>query len=72
MTAFTPDPEETVKARCSAYKSALRAFLDQIDQEELATTLRPPLEAWKPGVLAPCREDGTFESLIPTGDLPVF
>lgn len=72
VTAFTPDPEETVKARCSAYKSALRAFLDQIDHEELATTLRPPLRAWKPGLLVPCREDGTFESLIPTGDLPVF
>lgn len=72
VTAFTPDPEETVKARSSAYKSALRAFLDQVDHEELATTLRPPIMAWKPGVLVPCREDGTFDALIPTGDLPVF
>jgi hypothetical protein len=72
VTSFTPDPEETVKARCSAYKSALRAFLDQINQEELTTTLRPPLRAWKPGVLVPVREGGTFDTLIRTGDLPVF
>lgn len=72
VTAFTPDPEETVKTRTSAYKSALRAFLDQINEEELATTLRPPLQAWQPGVLVPVREDGTFDVLIRTGDLPVF
>lgn len=72
VTSFTPDPEETVKTRCSAYKSALRAFLDQIDQEELSTTLRPPIRAWKPGVLVPCGEDGAFASVIQTGDLPVF
>ena len=72
VTSFTPDPEETVRARCSAYKSALRAFLDQVDEEELATTLRPPIMAWKPGVLVPVGDSGTFESLIPTGDLPVF
>ena len=39
---------------------------------ELATTLRPPLQAWQPGVIVPVREDGTFDSLIRTGDLPVF
>jgi hypothetical protein len=72
VTAFTPDPEETVKARGSAYKSALRAFLDQINEEELATSLRPPLQAWKPGVLVPVQADGTFDTLIRTGDLPVF
>lgn len=72
VTSFSPDPEETVKARCSAYKSALRAFLDQIREDELATTLRPPLRAWQPGVLVPVGEDGTFGVLIQTGDLPVF
>lgn len=72
VIAFTPDPEETVKARSSAYKSALRAFLDQINQEELATTLKPRLNAWKPGLLVPVREDGSFETLVSTGHLPVF
>ena len=72
VIAFTLDPEETVKARCSAYKSALRAFLDQISQEELTTTLRPRLNAWRPGWLVPCREDGTFDTLVSTGELPVF
>jgi hypothetical protein len=72
VVAFTPDPEETLAARSSAYKSALRAFLDQISQEELATTLRPRLNAWRPGWLVPCREDGSFDTLISTGELPVF
>ncbi|MGZ8667425.1 MAG: hypothetical protein ACXWZM_09995, partial [Solirubrobacterales bacterium] len=72
VAAFTPDPEEVVKARCTAYKTALRAFLDQINLEELATTLRPRLNAWQPGFLGPCKEDGTFEAVISTGDLPVF
>ena len=34
--------------------------------------MRPQLTAWKPGAIAACREDGGFEALIPTGDLPVF
>lgn len=72
VIAFTPDPEETVKARASAYKSALRAFLDQINREELATTLKPRLNAWKPGLIVPVLENGTFETLISTGHLPVF
>jgi hypothetical protein len=72
VMAFTPDSEETAKARSSAYKSALRAFLDQIDHEELATTLKPRLNAWKPGLLVPVQEDGSFQSLISTGHLPVF
>jgi hypothetical protein len=72
VTAFTTDSEETVKLRCSAYKTALRAFLDQINREELATTLRPRIHAWRPGWLVPCHEDGTFGAVISTGELAVF
>ncbi|HKV10601.1 MAG TPA: hypothetical protein VJ725_20840 [Thermoanaerobaculia bacterium] len=72
VVAFTPDSEETLKIRCSAYKSALRAFLDQISPDELATTLRPRLHAWRPGWLVPVREDGAFDVLVSTGELPVF
>ena len=72
VVAFTPETEETIQVRCSAYKSALRAFLDQISPEELATTLRPRLDAWRPGWLVPCRDDGTFDTLVSTGELPVF
>jgi hypothetical protein len=72
VAAFTPDPEETVQARCIAYKSALRAFLDQISQEDLVNTLRPRLKAWQPGFLGPCKEDGAFDTVISTGELPVF
>jgi hypothetical protein len=71
VTAFTLEPEERLRLRCIAYKSALRAFLDQIDREELAK-IRSRLEAWRPGVLVPVQEDGTFDTLLPTGDLPVF
>lgn len=70
--AFVPEPEETLKARCSAYKSALRDFLSQINREELETELRPRLKAWKPGLLVPVREDGTFDTLISTAELPVY
>ena len=59
VTAFTLEPEERVRARAIAYKSALRSFLDQISRSDLET-LRPNLE------------DGTFEVVIPTGELPVF
>ncbi|HYO12724.1 MAG TPA: hypothetical protein VE685_05985 [Thermoanaerobaculia bacterium] len=72
VAAFTLESEETVRARCSAYKSALRAFLDQIGREELETTFRAKLKAWKPGLLAPCREDGTFDTVVSTGELPVY
>ncbi|HKI03344.1 MAG TPA: hypothetical protein VKK31_15300 [Thermoanaerobaculia bacterium] len=73
VAAFTPDAEDTVRARCSAYKSALRWFLDQIDPEELATTVRPRLDTtWQPGLIVPCREDGTFDVVVATGDLPVY
>jgi hypothetical protein len=70
--AFVPEPEETLRGRCSAYKSALRDFLDRISREELETELRPRLKAWKPGLLVPCREDGTFDTLVSTGELPVY
>lgn len=72
VAGFTLVSEETVRQRCSAYKSALRAFLDQIGREELETTFRAKLKAWKPGLLAPCREDGAFETVVSTGELPVY
>jgi len=72
VVAFAPEPAEVLAARCIAYKSALRAFLDQIDEEELTTSLRPNLEAWRPGLLVPCREDGSCDEPIATGDLPVY
>lgn len=72
VAAFTLDSEETLRARCSAYKSALRAFLDEIGREELETTFRAKLKSWKPGLLAPCREDGAFDRMLSTGELPVY
>lgn len=72
VAAFTLESEETVRARCSAYKSALRAFLDEIGREELETTFRSKLKAWKPGLLAPCRKDGAFDVVLATGELPVY
>jgi hypothetical protein len=71
VTAFTLGSEEKIRARCIAYKTALRAFLDQISRDDLIR-MRPQLTAWKPGAIAACREDGGFEALITTGDLPVF
>ncbi|HYG65867.1 MAG TPA: hypothetical protein VEL74_25020 [Thermoanaerobaculia bacterium] len=71
VTAFTPDPEERCRTRAIAYKTALRAFLDQIERSDLAN-IRPHLDAWRPGVLVPCREDGTFETPIATGELPLY
>jgi hypothetical protein len=71
VTAFAPESEEKLKTRCIAYKSALRVFLDQITPDDLAK-ISFKLEDWKPGLLAACQEDGTFESLVGTGELPVF
>jgi len=71
VIAFTADSEATLKARSRAYKTALRAFLDDIPREELATELRPRLNAWKPGWLVPC-PDGTFDSAVSTGELPIY
>ncbi|HSS50947.1 MAG TPA: hypothetical protein VLX28_18555, partial [Thermoanaerobaculia bacterium] len=71
VTAFAPESEEKVRARCIAYKSALRVFLDQITPGDLAK-ISYKLEDWKPGAVAPCGEDGGFESLVETGGLQVF
>jgi hypothetical protein len=71
VTAFAPESEEKIRKRCIAYKSALRVFLDTITPNDLAK-ISFKLEDWKPGAIAPCQEDGTFESLVATGDLPVF
>ena len=72
VIAFTPEPEARLTARCRAHKTALRAFLDQIPREELANELRPRIQVWTPGWLVPCRPDGTFETPVSTGELPIF
>jgi hypothetical protein len=72
VIAFAPDPASTLEARSRAYKTALRSFLDQIRPDELATIFKPRLEAWKPGWLVPCQPDGTFDSAVSTGELPIF
>jgi hypothetical protein len=71
VTAFTPDPAERSRARAIAYKSALRSFLDQISQDDLVK-MRSKLLSWRPGTLVPCRDDGTFETPVSTGELPLF
>jgi hypothetical protein len=71
VVAFTLDSAEKVRSRAIAYKCALRAFLDPITHDDLAT-LQPKLDSWRPGTLVPVREDGTFESLVPTAELPLF
>lgn len=57
--------------RCIAFKTTLRSLLDQLSVESLAG-LRSTFEDWKPGALVSCREDGTFEAVLGTGDLPVY
>jgi hypothetical protein len=71
VTAYTHESAEKIKTRCIAYKSALRVFLDTITRDDL-DKISYKLEDWKPGALAPCQDDGTFEALLTTGDLPVF
>jgi hypothetical protein len=71
VTAFTLDSAERARARAIAYKSALRFFLDQITPEDL-TSLRSNLDAWRPGALVTCDEDGACEAPMTTGDLPVL
>jgi hypothetical protein len=71
VTAFALDSAERGRARCVAYKTAIRAFLDQIERGDLST-IRSKLDDWRPGVLVPCRADGSIEALVPTADLPVF
>jgi hypothetical protein len=72
VIAFTPDPEETLVARSRAYKTALRLFLDSFPPEERAGLLRPRMDAWKPGWLVSCREDGTLGEPISTGELRIL
>ena len=72
VMAFTLEPEDRLRARCRAHKTALRAFLDEISQEELAGVLRPLLAAWRPGSLVPCRVDGTLEAPMSTGEVPIW
>jgi len=73
VIAFSPEPEERLRARCRAHKTALRAFLDEISPEELAgDELRPRMAAWTPGWLVPCRTDGMLEAPLSTGEVPVW
>lgn len=72
VIAFMLDSEETLKDRCTLHKTALRAFLDEVPEDELATVFRAELQAWKPGWLVPCRDDGTFGEPVSTGELPIF
>jgi len=71
VTAFSLAAPEKLKARAIAYKTALRSFLDQIGHDDLLK-MRPQFDAWKPGLLVPCEEDGTFEAPVSTGDLPIY
>lgn len=72
VIAFTPEPEDRLRAKCKAHKTALRAFLDEISREELAGELRPVMSAWRPGWLVPFRMDGTFEAPVSTGEVVVW
>ncbi|HVR97756.1 MAG TPA: hypothetical protein VMW27_14155 [Thermoanaerobaculia bacterium] len=71
ITSFILDSAERSRARCIAYKSTVRAFLDQIERSDLSS-IRSKLDDWRPGVLVPSREDGSLEAALPTADLPVF
>lgn len=71
VVGYLLDSTVRARTRCIAYKSALRAFLDQIHRNDLAK-LRSQLDTWRPGALVPCREDGTCEAPVPTADLPLF
>jgi len=71
VTAFSLASAERLRARAIAYKTALRAFLDQIGHDDLVK-MRPQFKAWKPGRLVPCHEDGTFDAPVATGDLPIY
>lgn len=72
VVAFAPEPEDRLSARCRVYKSALRAFLDEIPPMELTGGLRSRMEAWRPGWLVPCRVDGMLETPVSTGEIPVW
>jgi len=72
VIAFSLEPEDRLRARCKALKTAIRAFLDEIPREELAGELRPHVRAWTPGRLVPCRADGTLEAAVSTGEVLVW
>ena len=72
VIAFSLEPEERLRARCRAHKTALRAFLDEISPEELRNELRPLLGAWTPGWLVSCGGDGTAEGTISTEEVGVW
>ncbi len=71
VTAFAPESEEKIRARSTAYKSALRVFLDTITPGDLER-ISYKIEDWKPGAIVPCLEDGSFLPPVGTGELPVF
>ena len=60
-----------IRARCIAYKSALRVFLDQITPSDLEK-ISYKIEDWKTGGIASCLEEGGFLPPVTTGDLQVF
>jgi hypothetical protein len=73
VIAFASQPGDRLRARCRAHKTALRAFLDEIDPEELAGgDLQRWMGAWSPGWLVPCRDDGTLGAPISTAEVPVW
>lgn len=71
VTAFAPEDQEKITTRCIAYKSALRVFLDTITSDDLEK-ISVKIKDWKPGTVAPCGEDGIFNPVVGTGELPVF
>jgi hypothetical protein len=72
VIGFIPEPEDRVRARCRAHKSALRAYLDELPREEIIDGLRPLPRNWSPGWLVPCRDDGALEAAVSTGEVPVW
>lgn len=72
VIAFTPDSEQVLETRCRAYKTAFRAFLDQLPEDDLRTLLRADLQALNPGWLVSCREDGTLGAPISTGEVRIL
>jgi hypothetical protein len=72
VIGFCPEPEERLRARCRLHKTALRAFLDEIDPEELRNELRPLLRTWTPGWLVSCRKDGTVEGAISAEEVGIW
>jgi hypothetical protein len=72
VIAFSPEPEDRLRARCKAHKTALRAFLDEIPRSELAGELRHHLRAWAPGWLVACQGDGRVEGVVETAAVEVW